>query len=397
MIEPEFSFVAKVLVTVGGLFVVGLAADLLGRNTPLPRVTVLLAAGFAIGPSGLDWLPDFMFDLFPMLTSIALAMVGFLLGERLTGAHLKGLGTLVLGVSLSVVVVTSLIVALALILFGAPVELALVLGGIATATAPAATADVVHEYGSDGRFSKILLAVVAIDDAWALLLFSALLAIAQGIVGEAAPAVSLLAGIADILVAVIVGLVVGFPVAYLTGRVRPGEPTQAEALGSVLLTAGIAVWLDVSYILSALVLGMTVASLARHHSRPFHAIEGIEWPFLILFFFLAGASLDLQHLENVGWVGLIYIVMRIAGRIVGGQLGAKLSGAEPLVARWIGLALLPQAGVAVGLALLACQRLPELETVILPVVLGSTVFFELTGPVATRAVLAKIEAADHQA
>lgn len=267
-LDPQFDLMAQILITIGGLFIVGLAADLLSHRTPLPRVTILLVAGFAIGPAGLNWLPAFMIDLFPILTTIALAMVGFLLGERLTRSYLSGLGKVVVGVSLSVVLVTSFLVAIGLMFIGAPIELALILGGIATATAPAATADVVHEFGSKGRFSEILLGVVAIDDAWALLLFSILLAVAQGVGGDATPYVSLLAGFSDIAVAVVIGLALGLPVAFLTGRIRPGEPTQAEALGSVLLTAGMAVWFDVSYILSAMVLGMTVAALAKHHSRP---------------------------------------------------------------------------------------------------------------------------------
>ena len=144
-----------------------------------------------------------------------------------------------------------------------------------------------------------------------------------------------------------------------------------------------------------MVLGMTVASLAKHHTRPFHAIEGIEWPFLILFFFLAGASLDLRALENVGWIGATYILLRIGGRVLGAYVGGTATGAEPAIRRWLGVALLPQAGVSVGLALLASQRLPELGAIILPVVLGSTVFFELIGPAATKAVLSRTGSLPH--
>jgi Kef-type K+ transport system membrane component KefB len=384
---PELTPMVEILITVGGLFMIGLAADLLGHHTPLPRVTVLLAAGFALGPAGLDWLPPFTAELFPILTTIALAMVGFLLGQRMTRSQLAGIGKSVLSISLGVVIITTLIVVTGLILMGTPVELALVLGGIATATAPAATADVVHESGATGRFSRILLGVVAIDDAWGLIVFIVLLAVAQGIGSELAPLSLFVAGIRDISIAALIGFALGLPVAFLTGRIQTGEPTQAEALGSVLLTAGVAVWFDVSYILSSMALGMTVASLAKHHSRPFHAIEGIEWPFLILFFFLAGASLEPLSLADVGWIVAAYILLRIIGRVVGAQLGGAVSGSEPEIQHWLGIALLPQAGVAIGMALLACQRLPEYASTILPVVLASTVLFEILGPVATKTVL----------
>jgi Kef-type K+ transport system membrane component KefB len=146
----------------------------------------------------------------------------------------------------------------------------------------------------------------------------------------------------------------------------------------------------VSHILTSIVLGATVANLARHHERPFHAIEGIEWPFLILFFLLAGAALHVEAIGQVGLLGIAYITLRVAGRILGTRLGGWLSGTEPVTRRWIGLALLPQAGVAIGMALLASQRFPELKDTLLTVVLGSTVVFELLGPVMTRRVLARV-------
>jgi Kef-type K+ transport system membrane component KefB len=381
---------AEILITFGGLFLIGLLADLVGRKTPLPRVTLLLLCGFLIGPSVLDWLPEFTIAWFPVLTDIALAMIGFLLGERLTRARLAKMGTAVLAMSIGEVLLTALLVFSVLSLFGAPVEIALLLAGIAPATAPAATLDVVREYRAKGRFTDTLLGIVAIDDAWGLLLFSLLLATAQAYSGQSGAADVLASGSWEIGGALLLGLVLGVPMAYLSGRVRPGEPSQAEALGIVLLCGGLAVWAGVSHILTSIVLGATVANLARHHERPFHAIEGIEWPFLILFFLLAGAALHVEAIGQVGLLGIAYITLRVAGRILGTRLGGWLSGTEPVTRRWIGLALLPQAGVAIGMALLASQRFPELKDTLLTVVLGSTVVFELLGPVMTRRVLARV-------
>jgi Kef-type K+ transport system membrane component KefB len=381
---------AEILITFGGLFLIGLLADLVGRKTPLPRVTLLLLCGFLIGPSVLDWLPEFTIAWFPVLTDIALAMIGFLLGEKLTRARLAKMGTAVLAMSIGEVLLTALLVFSVLSLFGAPVEIALLLAGIAPATAPAATLDVVREYRAKGRFTDTLLGIVAIDDAWGLLLFSLLLATAQAYSGQSGAADVLASGSWEIGGALLLGLVLGVPMAYLSGRVRPGEPSQAEALGIVLLCGGLAVWAGVSHILTSIVLGATVANLARHHERPFHAIEGIEWPFLILFFLLAGAALHVEAIGQVGLLGIAYITLRVAGRILGTRLGGWLSGTEPVTRRWIGLALLPQAGVAIGMALLASQRFPELKDTLLTVVLGSTVVFELLGPVMTRRVLARV-------
>ncbi len=382
--------IAQVLITFGGMFLMGLLADLLGRRTPLPRVTLLLLAGFAIGPSMLDWLPPFTEQWFPVLTDIALAMIGFLLGQNLTRARFEELGRSVLSMSLGEVALTTVLVFAGLLIAGMPVELALLLAGIAPATDPAATVDVVYESQAKGQFTDTLLGIVAIDDAWGLLAFTVLLALAQAFSGHGMPAESLLTGLYEIGGAIFLGVLLGLPMAYLTGRVRPGEPTQAEALGLVLLCAGIAKWLGVSYILAAIVLGAVVANFATHHTRLFRAIKGIEWPFLILFFLLAGAALNVQALRQAGFLSFAYIALRVTGRILGTRLGGQLAGVEPSVRNFMGLALLPQGGLAIGVALLASQRFPELADMILPVILASTVAFEIAGPVATRWTLKKV-------
>ena len=385
MADPSL---AQILITFGGLFLIGLVADLLGRYTFLPRVTLLLLAGFIIGPSILDWLPDFTQQWFPILTDIALAMIGFLLGNNMTRARLSELGRPVLAMSIGEVLMTALLVFSVLKLFSVPTDIALLLAGIAPATAPAATLDVINEYRAKGKFTNTLQGIVAIDDAWGLLVFSVLLAIAEALNGNGVVE-TLQSGAWEICGAVGLGLLLGLPMALLTGHIRPGEPTQAEALGVVMLCAGLSEWLGVSYILSAITLGAIVANLAKHHERPFRAIEGFEWPLLILFFLLAGAALHLDTLAQVGVLGGGYILLRSLGLVFGAWLGGRTSGVDQNVRKWMGVALLPQAGVAIGMALLVSQRFPEIGGVILPVILGSTVFFELIGPVATRYALSR--------
>jgi Kef-type K+ transport system membrane component KefB len=372
------------------MLLLGFVADGLGKRTRLPRVTLLLVLGVLIGPSVFGLLPDLDQPLFAASTQMALVMVGFLLGGELTLGSLRERGRVVLFVSLSVVAVTSTVELLGLAALGLPLTTALVLAGIAPATAPAATTDVVHEAGSRGPFVDTLLSVVAIDDAWGLLLFSVVVALAEGLVGEAALA-SLALGAWEIGGAVLLGAVLGVPMAYLTGRVQPGEPTLVEALGLVLVCGGLALWLEVSLLLAAMTMGAVVANLAKHHERPFRAIENVDWPFLVLFFVVSGASLRIDSLGEVGLAAAAYIVLRIVGRLVGAWAGATLGGAEPAVKKWMGLALMPQAGVALGMALVATQHFPELAETVLPIVVLSTVVFELVGPICTKRAILRAE------
>jgi len=381
---------AKTLITLGILLLLGLATDAIGRRTQLPRVTLLLIFGFVVGPAGLDFLSPNEEKWVSLVTDMALIMIGFLLGEKFTLPFLRQHGKLVLLISMAEVVVTALVVLIGLLLIGLPMDMALLLAGIATATDPAAVTDVVHEIHADGVFTRAMLGIVAVDDAWGLIVFSCMLTIAQTFSGQGGIIGPLLTGAWELGGALLVGIALGIPMAYVTGRIKPGEPSLVEALGVIFLCGGIAIWLKVSFLLASMVLGCVVANLARHHIRPFHAIEGIEWPFMILFFVLAGASLQLETLFQIGFVGSAYIIFRIIGRLLGGWTGGAISNAKPLMRRWMGIVLMPQAGVALGMALVVIERRPDLGEIILPVVIASTVLFELIGPVLTRIGLSHV-------
>lgn len=379
--------IAKTFILLGSLLLLGLATDAIGRRTRLPRVTLMLLFGIAIGPVGLGFLSTDDGKFLPIVTDMALMMIGFLLGEKFVFSSLRRYGKTVLWVSAAEVAVTAVAVLCGLLALGARLEVALLLAGIATSTAPAATIDVVNEMHADGNCTRTLLGIVAVDDAWGLIVFSLMLTIIDVMNGLGNSLGTLLAGGWEIGGALLLGFVLGAPMAYVTGRIKPGEPTMVEALGVVFLCGGVAIWLHVSHLLACMVLGSVVANLARHHTRPFHAIENIEWPFMILFFLLAGASLQVDRLGDIGLIGAAYVVMRIVGRFLGGWLGASQSDGTPEFKRWIGLALMPQAGVALGMVLVAVQRHPDLKTVLVPVVVGATVLFEVLGPILTRGAL----------
>ncbi len=377
-----------IFITLGALFLLVLFADQFGRRTRLPRVTLLLFCGVAVGSSGLDILPPEASYWYEFLTIAALTMVAFLLGSSLSLKSLRKHGATIMAISLSVVIVTIVVVGAGLWALGVELGLALLLGAIATATDPAATQDVIQQARAKGGFVKTLTGIVAIDDAWGVLAFSQIL-ILVGLLNGGESNGGLLDAVWEITGALVLGLALGWPGAYLTGRLAKGGPQQTEALGLVFLCAGLALWLNVSFLIAGMTAGAVIVNVARHHSRAFHEIKHVQWPLMILFFILAGASLDVGVLSSVGLMGLGYIILRIFARIIGGWFGAHLVRAPSEQRFWFGIALLPQAGVAMGFALIAAESFPIYAEAILTVTIGTTVVFELLGPSGTLLALRK--------
>jgi len=384
------------LLTLGGILLLGLITSTIGRKTALPRVTLLLIFGVLIGQQGLNLIPPLFADNFEIIADMALLMIGFLLGGKLTKNSLRHSVKNVLWISLSAALCASLVVSVGLMLLGVPKEIAILLGCLASATDPAAIFDVINEGKHRGRFKNLLLSVVAIDDAWALLLFAIGVSIVSHLNGQAGDGAALLLAGHDIIGALALGLALGLPAALLTGRIKSGQPILSEALGLVFICGGLALWLEVSFLIASMTLGAVIANIAQHHDSPFHAIEGVEWPFMLTFFVMAGATLDLSAAAGVGAIGVAYIGLRVAGKLLGGYLGALGCHADTTTRYWMGLALLPQAGVAIGMALVASSYFPEYKQTLLSVTIGSTVLFEMIGPIFTQLALQKAHRANTQ-
>ncbi len=383
--------IAELLMALGVLFLAGLAADQAGRFTRLPRVTMLLLLGLVAGQAGLDLIPGDLIAWFEILSIVALTMVAFLLGGTLTRETLARHGRAILVLSVAIAGGTALVVAGGLTAIGVDWRLALVLGAIATATDPAAMTDVIRQAGVKSGFTETLKGIVAIDDVWGLILFSLVLSL----VSQSSGLGEMLAGAAhDILGGVALGVALGVPAALLTGRLTPGEPQQAEAIGIVFLTAGMALWLEVSFLIAGMTAGAVVVNFARHHERAFHEIEHVQWPFMILFFLLAGATLEVEALMALGWAGLLYLGLRMLARVLGSFAGGWLAGASAAERRWYGPALLPQAGVAVGIALVAGETLPDWSGTIMALTIASTVVFEIVGPPLTLLAIRRVARQD---
>lgn len=380
---------AYILMTVGAIFVAGLTVNEIGKRTRLPRVTLLLVCGIIAGGSGLNLIPPDNEVWYEFLSITALTMVAFLLGGSLTKKNLDAHGKPILLISVSIVLITLVLVSSGLWMLGMDIEIALLLGAIATATDPAATLDVIRQSGVKSGFTETLKGIVAIDDAWGLIAFSLVIALAHHLNGNVEA--QLLSGIArELGGSILLGALIGLPAAFLTGRLTEGEPLQIEALALVFLTAGLSIWLDLSYLIAGMTVGTIIVNVARHHTRAFHEIEHIQWPFMILFFILAGASLKTSTVIEIGMIGLAYVVLRTVARVIGGWIGAVFGGAPEAERGWIGIALVPQAGVAIGMALVASGQFPHASETIMALTIGTTVAFEIIGPAATLFAIRRV-------
>ncbi|MDL0432647.1 cation:proton antiporter [Marinobacter sp. TBZ242] len=379
------------IILLGVILSASIFADALAKRTRIPRISILMLVGIGFAFIQQVWMGvqngDVLGGLSEPLIQVALVMVAFLLGSELELRRLRNTGPLILVVSLFVIIGGGVLVGAGLLVLGFPLVVAVSLAAISVATDPAAVSESVREKGSAGLVPRVLLGIVAIDDAWGIVVFGLSMSVLGWVIGGDGQ-LALLHAMWELGGAVLIGVAIGLPAAWLTGRLKPGEPTQVEAIAIILLLAGFSSLLGVSALLASMIAGGLVANLSYHHTRSFREIEHIEWPFLVFFFVLSGASIDLYRADDAILLTLAYILLRLVGRVLGGYFAVRFSPArrEPLP-RNIGLALTPQAGVALGMALLAAERFPEFRGSILPVVVASTIFFELIGPVLVKRVL----------
>ena len=380
---------AHQMLVFGTLLILALLAEALGRRTRLPRISLLVLLGFVLGPAVLDYIDPIHSPGFEFVAVLALSMVGFLVGGKLSRKLFRRSGWLILRLSAGQAVVTFTVVTLGLLLLSVPTDLALVMGALATATDPAATMDAIKQARAKGRFPSALTGVVAVDDAWGLIIFAIVVLVIQLMSSGAVDHFPLLHAARELFGAIALGVGLGLPMALLSGRIKKGQPTLMEATGMVMVCAGLAVALHVSYLLACVAMGITVTNFARHHKRPFHAVEEIEWPFLALFFLFSGAYLTAEALGAAGLLLMAYIGLRIAGRLSGGWVTSLGAGDDASFSRWMGVAMLPQAGVAMAMAFQASALFPSLKDSLLPTVIAATAVFEFIGPLATRWALSR--------
>lgn len=365
----------------------------------IPAVTIWLLIGIAIGPSVLKVVPIELNKASFFISNLVLGIIAFSLGQNFTGDLFRKTGRVVMWISILGAVGPWLLVCLGLtFLLHIPFYISLLFGAIAAATAPAATIAVIREAKARGHFTDVLLGVVAIDDAWCLIIFAVSLALAKASLQHLAVINSsffikvLATSLWKIGGALVLGGIIAFIFIKLSRFARTAAELLTYTLGLILLTTGTAIFLGLSVLLTNMCLGAILINLDKTSFTFSESLRTVETPLYLIFFVLAGASFELPVLIKLGWLGLAYILFRTIGKVAGASLGGIWGGGGKGINRFIGWGLLPQAGVAMGAALVAKAELPaNWGNMIITVIIASTVFFELIGPILTRIALEKVD------
>ena len=400
------------LITLAFSVMAGLLMSRAAKVVNLPSVTAYLIAGLCIGPfllgrlgiKGIGFSSLEYVDSFSIISQAALGFIAFEIGNEFRLKDLKSMGKSAITIGILQAVITTIIVDIALILlhFAAPslisISSAITLGAIAAATAPAATLMVVKQYKAEGPMTKLLLMVVAIDDAVGLVLFSVSFGVATALeTGIISFIGVVLEPMLELVLSLGFGLLGGFLLNWLEKYFHSRSKRMSLAVAFVLLTVGVSlleweiggVHFGFSLLLVCMIEGTVFCNINETSEELMDRVDRWTGPLNMLFFVLSGAELNLNVLSNplVLIVGLIFIAFRSLGKISGAYLSCRLEKTSPTIQKYLGITLLPQAGVALGMALTA-RNLSDGE-IVRNVVLFAVLVYELVGPTLTKWALLK--------
>jgi len=381
------------LLSVGLILLLGFVGARLLKYLRLPNVTAFLIVGILIGPHLLDLITPEIMAASNFLSNSILGLIAFSLGESFRLQELRRgmkqvvLVSIIAAISTWILVTTSL--AIYFIAIKIPMYPAIILGAVASATAPAATVLVIREYRASGPVTELLLKVVAIDDAWCLIFSAIAIACANAMSAHLFHPGIVFHSIFEIFGAILIGGLFGYGFSSLKRFVQTKEEMLVYTLGFILLNVGTSILFGFSVLLSAMVMGILVINLARENYKFFETLREVDAPLYLMFFIMSGANFDLSIVSKLGVVGVLYILFRFIGKVFGAKLGAHLSNAPKVVGKWIGWGLTPQAGVALGIGLIAKAEYPQFGNYIFTIIAATTVLFELFGPLLTKYSLKK--------
>ena len=358
-----------------------------------PEVTGFLIAGIIIGPSVLGIISEEGVKNLEIISSVALSFIAFSIGAEMKISVLKKLGEKIILITIFEALTALLVVLLGcLFIFKYDLPFSLSLASIACATAPAATLMVIRQYKARGEMVDILLPVVALDDAVCIIAFgicsSMAVSILQG--GDLNLFSMFIYPIIEILESIGLGLAGGFLFVLLSKKMRTDNELLSFIIAVIFMLSAVSDMLNLSGLLTLMSASVLIANLGATPRRYFDMVDRITPPIFMSFFVISGADLNLAGLKAVGAVGVFYILARALGKYLGAFTAAKISGLSKKVQNYLGLTLIPQAGVAIGLSLIASREIPDPHgAMIRTIILGATIVYELVGPLLAKFSLTK--------
>ena len=401
------------LFAIGTAMFAGLFLSRLTSRFNLPDVTSYLIAGLLIGPLGLGALgiPDLGFTSFEfveqmgLICDTALGFIAFSIGSEFRLPALRRIGRQATLIAIFQALSATLLVDAGLLLLHLalgdklPVSTCIILGAIATATAPAATMMVVNQYKAKGPLTEILLPIVALDDAVGLIVFAASSGIAKALNSDSISLVSVLVNpLIEITASVLLGSALGWVFSLVEKYFNSRSKRLSLAVAFVFLCVAFSkitcalpggVEIRFSSLLVCMMCGTIFCNLCDFSEEIMYRTERWTAPIYVLFFVLSGAELDLRVFADIAVVGigLVYILTRSAGKILGASISAKLTKCTPSICKYLGITLLPQAGVALGMSVSVASEFGREGAVIRSIVLFAVLIYELVGPVLTKVAL----------
>jgi Kef-type K+ transport system membrane component KefB len=386
--ELNLELILKICV----VLLVGAIGGKITSHFKLPNVSGYLLAGLLLGPSFLHYLNSGDIDSFTIISEFALGIIAFSIGNEFTIKEMSKLGKPITIITLAEVVgAVTVVFCVMYFLFNQSFAFSAVIAAMSASTAPAATLLIIRQFNAKGPLTKTILPVVALDDVFGIIFFGIAISLAKLSVGSQQSSLfKMFSGpFIEIGGSFLLGIVLGVFLSLISKKAKGRDEMQVTTLAAIGIASGLAHHLNLSPLLTCIMMGTTLVNLVHKPKRVFDSIDDFASPIYVLFFTLAGASLDISILTKVGLMGVAYIFARAAGKILGSWIGAKSVKSDAVVRKYLGLSLLPQGGVAIGLAVLVRQQLPEYATDISTIIMFSILVYELLGPIFAKIALQK--------
>ncbi len=388
-----------ILLILGLIMAVGLAGGRLFERFGIPQVVGYIVIGVLLGDSVLHFLPVKTLDDLAPLTSIALAFIGFMVGGELKYSIFKKYGKQFFSILLSEGLLAMFLVSFLTILLTKNIPLGILLGALSSATAPAATVDVLWEYHSKGPLTSTILAIVALDDGLALFLYGFAFAFANVLVtgGDLSIKIMLVQPLIEIFGSLVLGILIALIVDQVLRWIKTRDDQLVVNVAAILLASGISRYFDLSLILTNMAVGLTLTNLHQDRNESnFEIVKEFVPPIYIIFFLFVGARLQIGLLPSMGMLGILYVLGRTVGKWAGAYLGSVISSASPAVKKYLGFALFSQAGVAIGLALDIYQHFGKFGTAgeqlghtVINVIAATTLLVQIIGPPSVKFAISR--------